>query len=341
MFVDITPGELLASPPEGKVLLDFSADWCGPCHQMDTSTWPDEAVVAWMRDNVIAVKVDVDKLPAIAERFNVRAVPTILVLERGQEIGRLIGARPAGELLAWLRQLDHGVTELERLRQAAGTDDSGAAVTRLAAHLRASGDLNGAVDELVAVLDAARDHHKSASAAMFCLGSLARTHPPARRALLDRRRLWQQAGARDLSSPLLVLWIELCAGPVEDRQAVLRWFDDHAHQAPCVEIEAAATTLRRVLIDAGRPVDVARLYVNPVSTIKEMEGAAVVPEGHPASPSRVQELYVRGPAADIIRALVLAGRGEEAETCADIVRAMHLDIDVEPALRTALTGRSS
>ena len=42
------------------LLIDFTASWCPPCKRMESSTWPDEALQAWVKENAIAIQIDVD-----------------------------------------------------------------------------------------------------------------------------------------------------------------------------------------------------------------------------------------------------------------------------------------
>jgi len=72
------------------VLIDFWAEWCGPCHMMDP------ALDRLARDQSLlkVVKVNVDENPNIASRYGVMGIPTMLVIEHGQEAERLVGALP-------------------------------------------------------------------------------------------------------------------------------------------------------------------------------------------------------------------------------------------------------
>ena len=80
------------------VLIDFYADWCGPCRMVG----PIVEEIANERDDVIVGKVNVDNDPELAERFNVFNIPTIVVLKDGEEVNRLMGARPKAQILSLL-----------------------------------------------------------------------------------------------------------------------------------------------------------------------------------------------------------------------------------------------
>lgn len=77
------------------VLVDFYADWCGPCKMMA----PVFAEFAKrQRGQAIVAKVDTDRNPGVAARFAIRNIPTIAVLRDGKEVARQVGAVPIGQL---------------------------------------------------------------------------------------------------------------------------------------------------------------------------------------------------------------------------------------------------
>ncbi len=75
------------SAATGPVLVDFTATWCGPCKIQ--STILDR--IADESDGVLVAAVDVDECPALAARFGVRGMPTLLVFRGGKEAGRRLG----------------------------------------------------------------------------------------------------------------------------------------------------------------------------------------------------------------------------------------------------------
>ncbi len=78
------------------VLLDFYADWCGPCRMV----LPIVEELAGERDDIVVAKINVDDEPELAERFGVFSIPTLVVMKNGQEINRASGARPKEAILS-------------------------------------------------------------------------------------------------------------------------------------------------------------------------------------------------------------------------------------------------
>ena len=81
-----------------KVLLDFYADWCGPCRMVS----PIVEEVAAENPQYIVGKVNVDDEPELATKFGVSSIPMLAVLQNGQLINQSVGARPMPQILALL-----------------------------------------------------------------------------------------------------------------------------------------------------------------------------------------------------------------------------------------------
>ena len=82
----------------GVALVDFYADWCGPCKML--SPVIDE--IAEERPDLTVGKVNVDEEEALAMKYNVISIPTLIVFENGEEKDRLVGVRPKKDILSRL-----------------------------------------------------------------------------------------------------------------------------------------------------------------------------------------------------------------------------------------------
>lgn len=80
------------------VLLDFYADWCGPCRMVA----PLVEEIASEHPEYLICKINVDDEPALAQEFGVQSIPTLVVLKDGKVVTQSSGARPKAQILALL-----------------------------------------------------------------------------------------------------------------------------------------------------------------------------------------------------------------------------------------------
>ncbi len=80
------------------VLLDFWAEWCGPCRMVG----PLLEEIARERSDIKVAKINVDEQPELAARFSITSIPTLMVVKNGKIVQQAVGARPKADILSLL-----------------------------------------------------------------------------------------------------------------------------------------------------------------------------------------------------------------------------------------------
>ena len=99
-LTDATFDRVLADAPV-PVLVDFYADWCGPCKMMAPVL---DRVAGERAGAALFAKVDTDRNPRVAQRFGIASIPTLIAFRGGAEVARRMGAMPAPQLDALVDQ---------------------------------------------------------------------------------------------------------------------------------------------------------------------------------------------------------------------------------------------
>ena len=88
-FVELTGAD--------KILVDFYAEWCGPCKMIGQ-------VFESMEDEIEVLKVNTDNFPDLAQKFGVMSIPTVLLFKNGSEVDKFIGLRSKEEILEFINK---------------------------------------------------------------------------------------------------------------------------------------------------------------------------------------------------------------------------------------------
>jgi len=103
---DYEDGMALGKNKSKKILINFYADWCHYCKEMEDKTYKDNSIISYLNQNFVSIKINSDKNRKLAQNFNVRALPaTWFVAETGENIGNRPGYIDAETMLPILKYI--------------------------------------------------------------------------------------------------------------------------------------------------------------------------------------------------------------------------------------------
>jgi thioredoxin 1 len=86
---------------QGPVVVDFWAEWCGPCRMIGPAL---EEIAQELAGKVTIAKLNVDENPDVTIRYGVRSIPTLILFKNGEPTALQVGAVPKGRLSDWIKQ---------------------------------------------------------------------------------------------------------------------------------------------------------------------------------------------------------------------------------------------
>lgn len=322
------------------LVLKATAVWCGPCKQMDKTTWVDEKVVAWFKDHGTAAQFDVDKDTDLARQFNISAMPTMIALKNGEEVDRIVGYRSAEQLITWLDGLRAGKTSTDAaqdtLKKAKAGELDMQTRYQNANLLARAGKKKEALDEYLWLWDNMVKVEPSMygvrrSFFVASMKELAEQHAPAKEAftkLRDELEATLKTDKRTMDT--LSDWVVL-NDAVGDDDRTLAWFD-RVKSDPSAKksLDQESFRLQQLLVERNRLADLAILIQDPVREVRTcLELADMTRDRFPpgvddAVKAEIREAEIRGlgtRVAPIYAAMLLAGRDAEAAKVMELVSA--------------------
>jgi thioredoxin 1 len=87
---------------DGLVLVDFWAEWCGPCKMIAPAL---EEIAADMGDKVTVAKINIDENPDTPSKYGVRGIPTLMIFKDGEVASTKVGALPKSQIMQWVESV--------------------------------------------------------------------------------------------------------------------------------------------------------------------------------------------------------------------------------------------
>lgn len=327
---------------DNKVLLvDFTASWCPPCQMMETTTWTDSAVQEWIKENAIAIQVDVDKDEKTKSALRVEAFPTVVLFTQKnetKEYGRQVGYLGPADLLRWLKKAKGGkstaaTAEAETQKADVPEAEIWERISK-AREVQNAGSHEEALKEYVWLWNNVPSDHPSFpgirdSMLPVEIKKLCSAHPAAKVKFTEIRDEAEKADNRED-------WLIL-NGILDDNARTLAWFDkiktDPKHHET---IKKHSEVLEKVLFSKNRWADVVTfIYPDPIARLHELNKRAQDMKKGNAN-TEVSKDFDPLPSMVLLLYGSYIGAGKDAE--AKKIEDECLRLNDTPSMRTGLTN---
>jgi thiol-disulfide isomerase/thioredoxin len=285
VFSDLSFADAAAlAQKENKLLIvDFVAVWCEPCHAMDSDTWPEPHLLAWIKANAIALQIDVDKETKIAEKYRIDGMPTIVVFNpkaNMAEMQRQGGYQEASQLMDWLKEVKTGKDTVQSLEeevadaQTKGDEESESkARFELAKTATNRMQFPVATEQYLWLTDrclSGKPVHPNLMEMAFGMHKLVARDSSARAQFLAIRNQMQGKNR--------VNWCVLNS-VLDDNDSILRWFEEAKLDPNQKEdLKDCANLIALLLLREKRWGEITYLYPEPLESIKMTEAKSKTDE---------------------------------------------------------------
>ena len=270
---------------QGLVFLVYAtASWCAPCQRMQQTTWQDEELIALIHQLAVVYRLDVDKERTRALEHDVQALPTMIAYRDGEEFERILGARDADHMMAWIGNVKKGERTVAPRAPRAAPDavdpnekDAEDIQQRLesARRLLRTRQLDEATEEFLWLWQNMLEHSPSMYGVRlsFFIGDLKRlfaAHEPARQPFAKLRdELETRMGeGRRIDREEIVDWKHLSQALGEEDRP-LEWYEAHKDNPELREIvRQLEPTVYNLLVARNRWSEAGRLVRNPQRRIQ-------------------------------------------------------------------------
>ena len=99
IYIDDSEFEAKVLSSGTPVLVDFWAEWCGPCRQISPVL---DEIAKEKAGKLVVAKVNIDKSPATPQKYGVRGIPTLIMFKNGQAVSTKVGSLPKSKLIEWI-----------------------------------------------------------------------------------------------------------------------------------------------------------------------------------------------------------------------------------------------